>query len=158
MIVELIKTNKLCDANKFGNSVVELLLDLPIKGINNTIIIDGVELPSWTCIVENKNAERLAWLITLSKWRYIREYLKKHDSKMIGNNGGSTCGLCLLFTCNICPIGKHTSYDDCKSTPYGKFVDAQYPTTALIYARQELFFLWDTYKDWKYSEYLLKST
>ena len=153
MIVELFKVEKLTDDNKFATIDqinVRLLLNLPIEGIDNTVTVDNRDLPSWTYISEGKNATRLAWLITLSKWRYIREYLKKYNNEIIDNNGGSTCGLCLYFSCgNSCPISNHTGLDDCQDTPYGDFATTLGSDIALKYAREELKFLFKVYKQWK---------
>ncbi len=151
---ELFKTNRLTDDDKklaIGHGAdVRLLLNLPIEGVSNEMDVGDSILPSWAYIVESKNAYRLAWFITLSKWRYIREYLKKHDDEIINNGSGSTCGLCLIFSCmENCPISNYTGHDDCQDTPYGDFATALHSNIALKYAREELKFLFKVYKQWK---------
>ena len=59
-----------------------------------------------------------AWDISIAKWRYLSEHEMSPTSS---DNGGFTCGLCMMFLkygCDGCSIFKDTSRPSCSGTPY----------------------------------------
>ncbi len=124
-----------------------LFLNLPIDGIERYLSI------SFPIITDVKKDDRFAWLITLLKWRFIRDYIKEHNIYLL-NGGRDTCGLCMSYTnrnrtCTRCPIGNY-GYPGCRNTPYDKYGNTQYIIKpSLKYAREELKFLFKVYKQWK---------
>ncbi len=102
------------------------------------------------------NSDRLAWLITFSKWRFIRDYIKR-ENKYIYGGMGTTCGLCLRYSCGEygidCPIALFTKDSQCAGTPYHfyhRYGKVDYPMYEVLdTVRNELKFLFKVYKQWK---------
>lgn len=121
---------------------------------------NGNENPVLHCLLPQIVSDKLAWEVSLEKWKLI--YTLNMSGILVEDGGPQTCGLCKMYfyghadECEECPI-LLAGYPGCDGTPYRDyqkavlFHDLDLATRS---SKQELFFLWRMYMGIDFS-YLL---